>query len=128
MNSLRSIRRRRFTKKLCLKISSYSHGNTFVRKWLQHRCFSVNIAKVLKHLFWKTSGKDCFCLLHIKTMNGVILWYIFTLQCYFIWLCGLFFSLLFYFLFSVQSTTMWSIEVNLSVFVIKRWSCLQFCF
>ena len=117
-----------FYRKAVLKnflIFAWKH---LIRKSHQHRCFSVNIANVLRAPILKNICKGCFCLLHIRTMNDVILWYVLALQCYFILLCALFLSLLFLFLFSVQSTTMWSIEVNLSVSVIKWWSCLQFCF
>ena len=34
------------------------------RKRLQHRCFPVNIAKFLEHLFWRTRVGSCFCFLY----------------------------------------------------------------
>ena len=51
-----------------------------IKKRLQHRWFPVNIAKFLWNLFCKTSANDCFCLLHIRTLNGVIPLYVLSLQ------------------------------------------------
>ena len=34
----------------------------FFKKRLQHRSFPVKFAKFLEHLFWRTSGKDCFSI------------------------------------------------------------------
>ena len=42
----------------------------FIQKRLQHKCFPVNITNFLEHPFWKTSANNCFCFLHIGTING----------------------------------------------------------
>ena len=51
-------------KKLFLKDFAIFTGKLqvckFTEKRLHRRCFTLNIAKFLKHLFWRTSANDCW--------------------------------------------------------------------
>ena len=48
-------------KNLFLSISQYSQSCMPVKKRLQHRCFPVNIAKILRTPVWRRPSNDCFC-------------------------------------------------------------------
>ena len=51
------------------KVSSV-YGFSFSKKWLQHRCFTVNITSNPEQLFWRISAKGCFCLLHSTILRS----------------------------------------------------------
>ena len=96
---------------------------------------AVSIYHVIaERLSWTLS------VLHIRKMNGVILWYVsVALQCLFHFIaCVLFLSIsVFLFLLCVcvcvyvcvyvcvcvESATCWGIKISLSINVIKTWSC-----
>ena len=87
-------------------------ANNFFGYCVNHLICSLNF----KNILWTLS------LLHIRTMNGVISWYILALQRLFHFIvCVSFFSISFFFF--VDSITCWSIEVSLSILRIKQWSC-----
>ena len=66
-------------------------------------------------------------LLHMKTMNGVVSWYILLLALHHLFhfiACVSFLSIFFFFLsFFVSSITCWGIEVSLAILKRKQWSC-----
>ena len=53
-----------FTEKhLCwsLFFNKVVEASNFIKKKLQQKCFPMNVAKILKQLFWRTSANECLC-------------------------------------------------------------------
>ena len=95
-----------------------------IKRWLQHKCFLVNIARFLKTLILKN-----ICELHVvtlKTLSGVIPWYVLALECLFHFIVCVVSYIIFLFLLLlfVGSTPSWSREVIFSVFTTNECSCL----
>ena len=74
--------------------------------------------EVFSYIICSLDFKNISCtlfLLHMKTINGVVLWYIFLLNLHYLF----FFSLS----FCVGCITCWVIEVSLTILKINQWSC-----
>ena len=107
---------------------------SFIKKRLQHRYFSVKIAKSLRASFLQNTSGGCFWKYLMNSLfiayendKCVIAWCVLALQRLFhfnacVWclsissFCSHFF---------VDFTTCLSIEVSLSLFKTKQWSCFQ---
>ena len=105
----------------------------FIKKRLQHRCFSVKFSKSLRAsssqniyggYIWKYLMNFLFFSI-MQMMNRVIVWYVLVLQRLFHFIaCVSFLSISFsLFYFFVDFTTFLGIEVSLSILQIKHWSC-----
>ena len=113
--------------------SRHKFGGTKVCKAEEVRKYFVNPKikiEVFRYIICSLDFQNVSCtllLLHMKTMNGVVLWYTLLLALtYFVLLRVLRFILFFFFLrFFVSSGTCWGIEVSLVILKIKQWSCLQ---
>ena len=88
--------------------------------------------KALANRFWFTS-KSCSwltllkyntnSLLHLRTMNGAISWYVLALQRLFHFIaCVSFFYLFLFFLFFVDSTTFWVFQYLKQGIEVAKWS------
>ena len=107
----------------------------FIKKRLQHRCFSVKFAKSLRASFlqntsggclWKYLMKSlliayendgsCHCVVRIGSPALISFYCVCFVSFYFF---------LFFFNFFVDFTTCLGIEVSLSILQIKHWSCSQ---
>ena len=105
------------------KMLAGQQGCNFIEKWLQHRYFSVNIAKFFRASILKSICRwmllfiafknNKWCRSVVRMTPPSLVW--FLLHVLFLSF-SFFFSLLF-----VKSTTSRNIEVNLSVFMIKRY-------
>ena len=71
-------------------------------------------------MFWEISAKNCIWLLHVRTENGVIPWYVLAPQRLFD-----FIVCVVSFIFFLFSYFLWSLNL---VFMAKQWSCLYVCF
>ena len=88
------------------------------------------VSEVFSYIICSLDFKNTSCtlfLLHMKTMNGVVSWYILLLALHHLFhfiACVSFLSIFFFFLsFFVSSITCWGIEVSLAILKRKQWSC-----
>ena len=87
------------------------------------------VIEVYSYIICSFNFKNSSCtlfLLHMKTMNGVVSWYILALCLLFHFIvCVSFLSIFFLFFLSifVSSITSCGIEVSLAILKIKQWSC-----
>ena len=112
--------------------SRHRFGGTEVCKAEEVRKYFVNLEielKVFSYIICTLDFKNISCaqfLLHMKTMNGVVSWYILALCLLFHFIvCVSFLSIFFLFFLSifVSSITSCGIEVSLAILKIKQWSC-----
>ena len=113
-------------KQLCwsLFLIKLEEPRNFIKKKLQHKCFSVKFSKFLKTLFlqntpggyfWKYLMNSLFVAYendewcHFEVRVGSSAFIFFYCVCF----CSFYFFL--FFLFFVNSTTCWGTDVNLSI-------------
>ena len=133
-----AVTRKFSVKKVFLDISQNPKENTcatvsfLIKKWLWHKYFPVNFVKFLRTTLVTEHFCIGFCLLHIKTVNGVASWYILVLHRWFYFIpCVSFLSIFFFFFLSyfVSSVTCWGIVVSLAILKIMEFqgaSCYSF--
>ena len=111
--------------------SRHKFGATKVCKAKSARKLFLNPkieVKIFSYVICSLDFKNISCalfLLHMKTMNGVVSWYILLLALHHFFYCACFvsFYFLYFFLsFFVSSFICWGIEVSLAILKIKQWS------